>query len=155
MKLQASASFRHAVRSLNILQRGSDGTSASVTYYQCSHARDSVIRLSDETWDGRRIIVSPASTRTSVHASTQNCKLKVQWFLTESECRGKVQCTNHESAEKILQLLESQFKCQCYLKFNSDKPMIKCQWSTAPHTGMAIVEFSTEQAAQEVNRMST
>ena len=124
-----------------------------MTYYQCSNAQDSVIRLSDETWDGRRITVSPASTRTSVHASTQNCKLKVQWFLTESECRGKVHCTNYEAAGQVLQLLQSRFNCQCALKLKSDKPMIKCHWPSVTHTGMAILEFSTDQQAQEVNRL--
>jgi hypothetical protein len=121
-----------------------------VTYYQCAHARDAVVRLSEETWNGRRITVSPANTRISVHASAQNCKLKVQWFLTESECRGKVNFTKQEAAQQALELLQKRFNCECRLKLDSRKPTVRCLWPSVPHTGMAIVHFATEIEAQQV-----
>ncbi|CAF1394380.1 unnamed protein product [Rotaria sordida] len=154
---QIEEKFRRCgkVRNVNFLQKSADGTSVSVTYYQCAHARDAVVRLSEETWNGRRITVGPANIRTSVHASAQNCKLKVQWFLTKSECNGKVHFTKQESAQQALEILQKRFNCQCRLKLDPRKPTVRCLWPSVPHTGMAIVDFSTEAEAQQILQHKT
>ncbi|CAF2955296.1 unnamed protein product, partial [Rotaria sp. Silwood2] len=154
---QLEEKFRRCgkVRSINFVSRGVDGTSALVTYYEGAHARDSVVRLSEETWDGRRITVGPTNVRTSVHTSTQGCKLKVQWFLTESECNGKVNFSKREAAEQALNILQRVFTCQCRLKVNTFKPTVRCCWPIEKHTGMAIVEFGTDEEVQQVLQQKT
>lgn len=117
-------------------------------YYEFAHARESVVRLSEEIWDGRSITVGPANIRAAVHNSTQGCKLRVQWFLTESECRGKVHFTKREAAEKALEIIQRVFNCQCQLKLNTIKPTVRCFWPVAKHNSMAIIDFGTAEEAQ-------
>ncbi|CAF4095390.1 unnamed protein product, partial [Rotaria sordida] len=87
-------------RHVTMIQASPGGNAASATYFTCDDARQTVIRLSHEIWDGQEINVSPSYARTSVYATTQNCKLKAQWFMTESEGRGHVHFNQEQAAQK-------------------------------------------------------
>jgi RNA recognition motif-containing protein len=73
----------------------------------------------------------------------------VRWFLTESECAGKISFTQQEYAEKALQLIQQKFQCVCRLQINSINPTIRCQWSVQGHNGQAIIDFHTNEQAEE------
>jgi hypothetical protein len=140
----------YVVRNVNVFQRSSDGSSASVTYYQCAHACDAVVRMTQQMWEGRRINVGPAYIRNSAHTSTQSCKLRAQWFLTESECNGRVRFTQQQAAENALELLKTKFNCQGKLLVNFNKPTMKCVWPMVPHNKIAFADFPTDADAQQV-----
>ncbi|CAF3837837.1 unnamed protein product [Rotaria sp. Silwood1] len=92
--------YEIVVRYVTMIQASPGDNSASATYFTCDDARQAVTRLSHEIWDGQEINVSPSYARTSVYTTTQNCKLKAQWFMTESEGRGRVNFNQEQAAQK-------------------------------------------------------
>lgn len=141
------------VRCVNIIQTSNNGTTASIIYYKNLDAQNAVVRLTNEIWNGWNLIVNPSYNHTSVHTSSQNCKLEVRWFLTESECQGKISFNQKEPAEKALNFIQKQFQCQCRLEMISMYPTIRCQWLIERHKGEAFIDFSTpEQAAEYVQK---
>jgi RNA recognition motif-containing protein len=138
-----------SVRCVNIIQTSNNGTSAAVIYDQVSDAQNAVVRLTNEFWNGRTLIVSPSYNRTSAHNSSQNCKLQVRWFLTESDCQGKITFTEKESADEALKLIKNKFQCECKLQINSINPAIRCQWLLQAHNGQAFIDFDTNVHAEE------
>jgi RNA recognition motif-containing protein len=100
------------------------------------------------------LTVRPSYNRTSAHISAQNCKLEVRWFLTESECQGKMSFTQKEQAEKALELIQQKFHCQCRLQTISIHPTIRCQWPAQAHNGQAFIDFPTKEQAEQYVRRS-
>ena len=134
---------------MNIIQTSNEGASAAVIYDQQTAAQNAVTRLTNTVWNGRNLLVSPSYSRTSAHTSSQNCKLEARWFLTESECRGKMTFSQRESAEKAVELMGKHFKCQCKVQINANNPTIRCQWPLQAHKGEAFLDFSS---AEEANK---
>ena len=148
-----------SVRCVNLIQVGSDGTSAAVIYYRGADAQSAVVGLTDEMWNGRRLVVSPSYNRTSVHSSAQQCKLDALWFLTESECSAKIIFTEQADAQAAIRVIEQAFRCQCRLHMNSVHTTIRCHWPYEDHIGQAFVNFETAEQTraylcrQTINRM--
>ena len=144
-----------SVRCVNLIQIGTDGTSAAVIYHRGEDAQLAVVRLTDEIWDGRRLTVSPSYNRTSVHAAGQQCKLEAHWFLTGSECSAKLIFTEKADAQKVASVLEQAFKCQCRLHMNSVHTTVRCQWPYEDHQGQGFVNFDTTEQARVYLRRQT
>jgi hypothetical protein len=134
-----------------MLEKNQSGNSALVTYDTCESARTAVTQLSHEIWNGKEIKVNPSHIRTSIHASRQNCKLKAYWFMTESECNGRVQFSRPEAAVRANELFkEKQYQSRIHLNTSNSK--LKCVWPLATHTGKATVYFETVDQASTVRK---
>jgi hypothetical protein len=57
--------------------------------------------------------------------------------------------TQKNFAEKALKLIQQKFNCQCRLQINSINPTIRCQWSIQGHNGQGIIDFNTNEQAEE------
>jgi hypothetical protein len=134
-----------------MLEKNHDGSSALVTYDACRSASRAVTQLSHEIWNGKVVKINPSHIRTSVHAGRQNCKLKAYWFMTESECKGRVGFNQQEAAVRANELFNGkQYHSRIYV--NTINPTIKCVWSLVPHTGRATIYFRTAEQAQNVRK---
>jgi hypothetical protein len=135
-----------------MLEKNHDGSSALVTYDTCGSARRAVTQLSHEMWNDKIVKINPSHIRTSIHAGRQNCKLKAYWFMTESECNGRVGFNQPEAAVRANELFkEKNYHSRIYV--NTINPTIKCIWSLAAHTGQATIYFQTAEQAQDVIRL--
>jgi RNA recognition motif-containing protein len=134
-----------------MLEKNHNGNSALVTYDTCKSARLAVTQLSNEIWNGKEIKVNPSHIRTSIHASRQNCKLKAYWFMTESECNGRVEFSQPEAAVRANEFFKER-KYHSRIQLNTINPTIKCTWPLVPHTSKATVYFQTAEQAQDVRK---
>jgi hypothetical protein len=135
-----------------MLEKNHNGSSALVTFDKCRSARMAVTQLSHEIWGGNEVKVNPSHIRTSVHAGRQNCKLKVSWFMTESECNGRVGFNQPEAAVQANEFFNKEKKYHSRIHVNTINPTIKCTWSLVPHTGKATIYFRTAEQAQNVRK---
>ncbi|CAF3634772.1 unnamed protein product [Rotaria socialis] len=138
------------VRNIVILRRNQSGSLASVTFYSCDSARSAVTNLSHQIWDGRELNANPSQKNVSIHAGRQNCKLKVQWFMTKSQCSARVQFSQQEAAFKALEFFEETRKFRCRIEPITSNPTIKCSCSLAVHTGKGTIFFQSAEQAQKV-----
>jgi hypothetical protein len=143
------------VRCVNLIQIGSDGSSAAVIYRRLENAQSAVVGLTNEVWRGRRLTVSPSYNRTSVHAGAQQCKLEARWFLTDSECSATVIFTEKVVAQQAALLLEQIFRCQYRLHMNSVHTTVRCHWPYEDHKGQGFVNFDNAEQAQKYLRKQT
>ena len=136
---------------MTFIRRNQNGISASVTFAECAAAHTAVKELAHETWDNYVIQVRPSFTRTSVDSKRQNYTLKVQWYLTESECTGRVAFNKAQAAQQAYQIFTRRHRFCCQFEISSVNPTIRCSWPLTPHQGHAIVHFTTVEQAQAVN----
>lgn len=134
-----------------MLEKNHNGSSALVTFDECRNARKAVTQLSHEIWRGNEVKVNPSHIRTSVHAGRQNCKLKAYWFMTESECNGRVGFNQPDAAVRANEWFkEKNYHSRIYV--NTINPTIKCIWSLVRHMGKATIYFRTEVQAKNVRK---
>ncbi|CAF1320817.1 unnamed protein product, partial [Adineta ricciae] len=136
------------VRNVTLIRRNQNGISASVTFAECAAAHTAVKELAHETWDDYVIQVRPSFTRTSVDSKRQNYTLKVQWYLTDSECTGRVTFSKAQAAQQAYQIFTRRHHFFCQFEMSSVNPTIRCSWPLTPHHGHAIVHFTTVEQAQ-------
>ncbi|CAF0892008.1 unnamed protein product [Rotaria sp. Silwood1] len=148
-QIQEKCELYGQVRNVTMIRTNYNSISASVTYAICRSARLAVTQLSCEKWNGCQIYASPSYTRTSVDTNKQNYKLKAEWFMTESECNGRVTFNKLQEAQRAYQVFTDRCHFRCQFEINPINPMVKCSWPLKPHHGHAIVNFSTVEQAQE------
>ncbi|CAF1675436.1 unnamed protein product, partial [Adineta ricciae] len=136
------------VRNVTLIRRNQSGISASVTFAECAAAHTAVKELAHETWDDYVIQIRPSFTRTSVDNKRRNYTLKVQWYLTESECTGRVTFSKAQAAQQAYQIFTRRHRFLCQFEMSSVNPTIRCSWPLTPHHGHAIVHFTTVEQAQ-------
>ena len=132
-----------------MLEKRQDGCSALVTYNSCASARNAVTQLSYEIWNGNVVKVNPSHIRTSAHVGRQNCKLKAYWFMTESQCTGRVGFNQADAAIRANEFFK-QKNYYSRIHVNTINPTIKCTWSLVPHIGKATIYFRNAEQAQNV-----
>jgi hypothetical protein len=134
-----------------MLRTNHNNSSASVTYVECGSAQTAVSQLSHKKWDEYEIYARPSYKRTLVDTRRQKYTLKAQWFMTNSECNGRVVFSKLQIAQRAYQLFTQRHHFRCQLEMNPANLMIKCSWPVTPHHGHAIVNFQTVEQAQEVS----
>lgn len=134
-----------------IIRTNNSSWSASLTYTSYNDARLAVNQLSSEKWNEYNIDASPSYTKTSVNTSKQNYRLKAAWFLTESEGNARITFNSLQQAKLAYELFITRYHYRCQFEMSSNIPTIKCTWPVKPHHGHAIVNFPTEQKAQQVS----
>ncbi|CAF4504213.1 unnamed protein product [Rotaria socialis] len=110
-QIERKCQLHGLVRHVTMIQTSPGDNSASATYFTCDDARQAVTRLAHEIWNGQEINVSPSYARTSVYTTTQNCKLKAQWFMTESEGRSCVYFDQEQAAQKACTVFKNTIYC--------------------------------------------
>ncbi|CAF1472638.1 unnamed protein product, partial [Rotaria sordida] len=148
-QIQKKCELYGQVRNVTIIRTNHNNSSASVTYMECSQARTAVAQLSHEKWNGYQLHASPSYIRTIVNTKKPNYTLKAQWYMTESECNGRVVFNNLEAAKQAYQLFTKRHHFSCQFEMNPINPIIKCSWPLKPHHGRAIVDFDTVEQAQQ------
>lgn len=132
-----------------MLEKTHDGYSALVTYNSCASARTAVTQLSHEIWNGKVVKINPSHIRTSIYPGRQNCKLKAYWFMTESNCNGRVGFNQSDPAVRANEFFK-QKKYHSRIHVNTINPTIKCTWPLKPHTGTARIFFREANQARNV-----
>lgn len=135
---------------VSLIRTSYNNSSAYVTFDTVSNAQMAVTKLSCEKWDDYQICVNPSYTRTTVDTNKQKYQLRVQWFLTESECNGRVVYTKLDRAKQAYQLLTSRYHYRCQFETSLVNTLIKCSWPFKQHYGHAIVNFHNGEQAQQV-----
>ncbi|CAF3563464.1 unnamed protein product [Rotaria sordida] len=148
-QIQQKCELYGQVRNVTTIRTNYNNSSASVTYATCNDARLAATQLSCEKWDDYQIYATPSYTRTSVNTNRQNYKLKAQWFMTESECNGRVVFNKRQRAQQAYELFTNRCHFRCQFEINPINPMVKCSWPLKPYHGHAIVNFPTVEQAQE------
>ncbi|CAF1038377.1 unnamed protein product, partial [Didymodactylos carnosus] len=134
------------IRNISFMQQNQDGVCGTVTYFSTTGARKAFAELNGKFIGGRDITVSSACLKTEAHTGTQNCRLKAIWYLTPSECNGKIIFTNDDNARKVYQLLQDLgYDCQYETSLNL--PTMKIVYYLANNCGQGYVKFRTAYEA--------
>ncbi|UJR32555.1 hypothetical protein I4U23_020016 [Adineta vaga] len=136
------------VRNVTMIRTNQNSTSASVTYVECAAAHTAVNELAREKWNDYAIHVRPSYIRTTVDTKKQSYTLKAQWFLTDSECSGRIVFSKLHTAQQAYHIFTRRHHFYCQFEISCANPTIRCTWPLTPHHGHAIVHFETVEQAQ-------
>ncbi|CAF0826915.1 unnamed protein product, partial [Didymodactylos carnosus] len=148
------------VRNVYFLRQSNDDSSAAVVFNSISDASMASNKLNGYIYNGRSITATPSYMQTTAHSSVQNCRLKAIWYLTESDCSGKIHFTNEtmalETYKQFQNLLIDRQRIRCQYSINGGNlPTLKVNWYIAQNNGLACIKFSTiDQAIDAVVKMN-